>query len=96
MKFDCEVILNDKVYKFNSIDDDPLTFEMKINDNWYLYRHINCDDDCEYMQLVHLYISVINGVSKAARFPRNVYEGKEIESEIFMKELLEHVLDGII
>lgn len=92
MKFDHEVELNGKTYKFESIEDDPLIFEMTINKDYKLYRHINCDEPTEYMSLVHYYTSVSNGVSKPDTFSDRVYSGKEITSEIFMKELLEQVL----
>ena len=96
MKFNCEIELNGKYYKFESIEEGPLMFEMVINNNYTLYRHINCDDDGEYMNLVKKYIAVEKGISKPAIFSNDVYRGKEISSESFMKELLEHVLNGVV
>ena len=96
MNFDCEVELNGKTYKFESIEEDPLMFEMIINNNYALYRHINCDEHEEYINLVRKYTAVKNGVSEPATFSTDVYRGREIKSESFMKELLEHVLDGVL
>jgi len=97
MRFDSTININGKDYEFVGDEEFPLRYIMKINDSYEIIRDINCDIPTERWSLVHIYDSVRNGVvKKNDTFSTDVYHGKDIESEIFMKELLEHVLYGII
>lgn len=92
MDYNCEVNINGKPYKFESVEDDPLIFIMKVDEQHHLYRQIDCDSPTEKMTLHKYYNGVINSIPKEMVFSQDVYNGKEIVSEDFMKVLLEHVL----
>jgi hypothetical protein len=86
------IIVNGKTYQFESIEEDPLYFIMKLG-NYELYRDINCDSPLERWSLRHLYQKTISEVSSMEWFDHgNVYHGKEITSPEFLSSLLEHIL----
>lgn len=96
MEWNDVITLNGKNYRFESVEEEPLMFIMKIDESYHLQRDINCDAPTEYIRLIYEYKSVRNGVEKDDKLVQQVYRGKEIKSAEFMKELLEHVLYGII
>lgn len=92
MEFDCTINIEGKDYKFNSIEDDPLIFVMTVNDSYDLIRDVNCDIPFERWTLLKKYKSVLNGVEKDEVFRDQVYHGRDIGDENFMRQLLENVL----
>lgn len=96
MEWNDVISLHGNDYKFEYIEDEPLTLIMKIDESYHIQRDIDCDGPFEHMRLIQKYISVRNCIPKDDIFVTEVYRGKEIESAKFMKELLEHILHGII
>ncbi len=96
MKWDDIISIKGKDYKFEHVPEEPLMLIMKIDDKYHLQRDIDCDGPHERILLILKYKSVINRVEKDATFSTQVYDGKEIDSAEFMKNLLEHVLHQII
>lgn len=92
MEYTTTINIKGKDYKFNLVEDDPLRFIMTINDNYDLIRDINCDVPFEKWTLVKKYKSVLNGVEKDDLFSDQVYHGRDIVDDNFMKQLLENVL----
>lgn len=93
MKYDCTVNVRGREFKFESLDDDePLRYIITIDDKNFLIRDINCDIPYEKWTLVNKYTSVKNGLEKDDTFSSQVYHGRDIEDENFMKQLLENVL----
>lgn len=92
------IIVNGKSYQFESNEDDPLYFMMKIG-RYELFRQINCDEPTERWSLRHLYTRTqttkLQGtVSWDEWFEHGaVYQGKEITSPEFLSSLLEHILE---
>lgn len=94
MKWTDTFKIREKEYRFIDTEDDPLYFIMHINESYFLSRHINCDSPTEQISLHQKYVSVKNGISKDDIFSIDVYHGKDIQSESFLSELLENVLEG--
>lgn len=96
MEWTDTVKLNGKDYKFEHVEDEPLTLIMKIDDVHHLQRDIDCDMPLERIRLIKKYKSVTLGVEADATLVEQIYHGKDIRSEEFMKALLENSLHGII
>lgn len=92
MKFDCTINIEGVDYKFNSIEDEPLMYIMNINENYDLIREINCDIPFEKWTLIKKYKSILNGIEKDDFISDQVYHGKDINDENFMKQLFENVI----
>ena len=94
MTYNYETIINGKRIKFEDIEDEPLLFEMILTPNYRLYRDICPDYPFERWILHHSYTDIINGKPERRLFKYDVYNGKNIENETFLNELLIHVIEG--
>lgn len=92
MDFNATLKLYGKEYKFESFDEEPLTYILHFDKDTYIQRDIDCDDNHERMRLIHHYMSNMNGVEKRQQRIEQIYFGKEIEDIDFMEMLLENSL----
>lgn len=96
MKYDSTLKLYGKEYKFEDLEDEPLTFILTLDEQNYIQRDIDCDDYKERIRFVHKYVSNLNGKKKNDDWVDQIYHGKEIQDIDFMQTLLEHALHGWI
>jgi hypothetical protein len=92
MDFTFKTVINNQNLEFEPCDEEPLLYQMKINEEWTLFRDINCDVETERMYLVKEYQGVLDSMPCTRTYKLDVYHGKDIKSETFMQELLENVL----
>lgn len=96
MKYDSTLKLYGKEYKFEHLEDEPLTFILTLDEQNYIQRDIDCYDYKERIRFVHKYVSNLNGKKKNDDWVDQIYHGKEIQDIDFMQTLLEHALHGWI
>jgi len=88
--------INDEVFEFHGIEEDPLRYIMKLSDKSYLIRDINCDLPTEHWQIVTQHISIKNGEEIPVVRTKDVYRGREINDLNFLDTLLRQVLYGVV
>lgn len=88
------IIIYGKEYSFIDVEDEPLRLELKLSNDYILYRDIDidCDSLSERMFLVHFYGPLTKNMFERKHISHDVYRGKEIEDPSLMTQLLEHIL----
>jgi len=88
--------MGDQIYQFNGLDDNPLRYIMKLDDNNYLIRDVNCDLAVEHWRIITKYVAIEEDKEVNKGYEKTVYRGRDIDDLNFLDKLLRSVLFGIV